>query len=117
MDTPAALDSLAALAQPTRIEAFRLLVTHEPGGVAAGELARLLEVPQNTMSAHLSVLSRAELVAGERRSRSIVYRANLARLRELVLFLLRDCCAGRAELCAPLIVDLIPCCSTEEIRS
>lgn len=110
MDTQTAIDVLSALAQPTRLEAFRSLVAVEPQGIAAGELARLEDVPQNTMSAHLAVLMRAGLVSGERRGRSILYRANLPSLRELVLFLLRDCCNGKAEVCAPLITALTPCC-------
>ncbi len=106
MESEPAIFALAALAQSTRLAAFRLLVAHEPDGLAAGELARLLAVPQNTLSAHLSVLSRAQLVNGERRSRSIIYRANLGRLREVVVFLLEDCCGGRPEVCAPLMTDL-----------
>lgn len=114
MDSLDAISILAALAQPTRLDAFRLLVRREPDGVPAGELARLLAVPQNTMSAHLAALARCGLVCGERHSRSIVYRADLARLRALLTFLLRDCCGGRPEICAPLIEDLAPCCSTKE---
>jgi DNA-binding transcriptional ArsR family regulator len=110
MDELNALAALAALSQATRLQTFRLLVSREPEGVAAGELARLLDVPQNTLSSHLSILAHAGLVNGERRSRSIVYRADLARLRDVVLFLLKDCCGGRADLCAPLIADLAPCC-------
>ena len=106
--------ALAALAQPTRLETFRLLVRREPDGVPAGELARLLAVPQNTMSAHLGVLSRCGLVVGERHSRSIIYRADLARLRAALTFLLKDCCDGKPEICAPLIADLVPCCSSKE---
>lgn len=100
--------ALAALAQPTRLETFRLLVKHEPEGVSAGALARLIDVPQNTMSAHLGVLSRTGLITGERRSRSIVYRASLSRFRHLMLFLVKDCCGGRSELCGPLVADLTP---------
>ncbi len=102
--------ALAALAQSTRLEAFQTLVKHEPDGLAAGELARQLAVPQNTLSAHLSVLSRARLVNSERHSRSIVYRANLAAFREVMVFLLRDCCGGRPEVCAPVVEILQPCC-------
>jgi ArsR family transcriptional regulator, arsenate/arsenite/antimonite-responsive transcriptional repressor len=102
--------ALAALAQPTRLEVFRLLVRHEPEGLAAGAIAKSLAVPQNTMSSHLAVLSRAGLVSAERFSRSIVYRAELARFRDVMLFMLRDCCEGRPEICAPLIEDLSPCC-------
>ncbi|MGD0639757.1 MAG: metalloregulator ArsR/SmtB family transcription factor [Roseiarcus sp.] len=114
MDTIEAIAALAALAQPTRLDTFRLLVTREPEGVPAGELARLIEVPQNTMSAHLAILARARLIVGERRSRSIIYRANLERFREVALYLLKDCCRGRPELCAPLIADLTPCCPPKE---
>lgn len=110
MENEEAVLALAALAQPTRLQAFRTLVQHEPDGLPAGELARLLEVPQNTLSAHLSVLARADLVTSERRSRSIVYRANLAEFQKVALFLLQDCCAGRPEICAPVIESLQPCC-------
>ncbi len=113
METIEAISALAALAQTTRLDTFRLLVLREPEGVPAGELARLMAVPQNTMSAHLSILSRAGLVIGERHSRSIIYRANLARLREVTLFLLKDCCGGRPDICAPLVADLTPCCETK----
>ncbi len=110
MDDQSVLAALGALAQPTRLQTFRLLVAREPDGVPAGELARLIGVPQNTMSAHLATLAQAGLVSGERRSRSIIYRADLARFRETILFLLNDCCGGRPDICAPLIADLSPCC-------
>ena len=103
--------ALAALAQPTRLEAFRLLVAHEPEGLPAGEIATALAVPHNTMSAHLAVLSRANLVTSKRCSRSIVYRANLEAFQRMTLFLLQDCCGGRREVCAPLIDSLMPCCA------
>ncbi|HAF81188.1 MAG TPA: transcriptional regulator [Brevundimonas sp.] len=110
MEFDPAILALAALAQPTRLEAFRLLVRSEPEGLAAGAVADRLAVPANTMSAHLGVLSRAGLIRAQRRSRSIVYRADLDRLGDLVLFLLKDCCQGRAELCQPLLAELAPCC-------
>jgi ArsR family transcriptional regulator len=114
MEKEKAVLSLAALAQATRLEAFQILVKHEPDGLAAGDLARQLEVPQNTLSAHLSVLSRAGLVTSERFSRSIVYRANLAEFQDVVLFLLRDCCGGRPEICAPVLAKLEPCCTPKK---
>jgi ArsR family transcriptional regulator, arsenate/arsenite/antimonite-responsive transcriptional repressor len=110
METESTILALAALAQSTRLEVFRLLIKHEPEGLAAGEIAKALAVPQNTMSAHLSVLSRAGLVTARRISRSIVYRADLARFRAVMLFMLNDCCDGRPEICAPLIESLTPCC-------
>lgn len=110
MDELKTISALAALAQATRLQTFRLLVSREPEGLAAGELGRLIGVPQNTMSAHLSTLSQAGLVCGERRGRSINYRADLNAFRSLALYLLKDCCGGNADLCAPLIAELTPCC-------
>ena len=109
MESEVALTALAALGQPTRLEAFRLLVRHEPEGMAAGELAQALGAPANTLSAHLNVLSHAGLVRGERRGRSIIYRVAFERVTGLVLYLLRDCCGGRADLCRPLMAELNPC--------
>ena len=111
MDNESVIVALGALAQATRLDAFRLLVRHEPEGLPAGEVAKALDVPQNTMSAHLATLSRAGLVKSERQSRSIIYRADLDGLRDLTLFLLKDCCGGSTELCAPLIAELTPCCA------
>ena len=54
------------------------------------------------------------LVRGERHSRSVVYRADLQRFREVTLYLLKDCCGGRPDVCAPLIADLTPCCPPKE---
>ena len=110
MESESAILALAALAQSTRLDVFRLLVKHEPEGLAAGEIAKALAVPQNTMSAHLSVLSRAGLVTTRRISRSIVYRADLTGFQNVMSFLVNDCCDGRPEICAPLIESITPCC-------
>lgn len=101
MESEQAILALAALAQSTRLGVFRLLVKHEPEGLAAGDIARAIAVPQNTMSAHLAILARAGLVMSERKSRSIIYRANLPALQDLTSFMVEDCCGGRGELCAP----------------
>ncbi|GHA35584.1 transcriptional regulator [Devosia pacifica] len=114
METDRALEVFSALSQPTRLDVFRMLVVREPDGVAAGELARLMDVPQNTMSTHLAILSRAGLIRGERHSRSIIYHAKLDAIRALSLFLLKDCCGGRSELCSSVIADLSPCCVAEK---
>ncbi len=113
MDKEQVILALAALAQSTRLDVFRLLVSHEPLGLAAGEVARRLTVPHNTMSSHLAILMRAGLVQSKRQSRSIIYRANLDALRDVATFLLKDCCGGRPEVCAPLIADLALCCQKE----
>jgi DNA-binding transcriptional ArsR family regulator len=102
MESEQVILALSGLAQSTRLGVFRLLVKHEPDGLAAGDIATALAVPQNTMSAHLAILARAGLVMSERRSRSIIYRANLATFQDLTSFMVEDCCGGRAELCAPI---------------
>lgn len=98
MDIESAVIALSALAHSTRLNAFKLLVCHKPDGMPAGEVARQLNVPQNTMSVHLATLARAGLVQSERHSRHIVYRADCERLAALTLFLIEDCCDGRAEV-------------------
>ena len=110
METDQAVLVFSALSQPTRLEVFRLLIENEPEGLAAGEVARRMAVPHNTMSTHLAILTRAGLITAERQSRSIVYRARLDAVRELAGYLVQDCCGGRPEICAPLIADLTPCC-------
>jgi DNA-binding transcriptional ArsR family regulator len=102
MESEQAILALAALAQSTRLSVFRLLVKHEPEGLAAGDIAKALAVPQNTMSAHLAILARAGLVMSERKSRSIIYRANLVTFQDLTSFMVEDCCGGRADLCLPV---------------
>lgn len=111
MESDGAVLAFAALAQPTRLAVFRLLMTHEPDGLPAGDVARHLDVPHNTMSTHLGILSRAGLVRATRHGRSIVYRARPAAVAALASFLVKDCCRGRPDICAPLIADLTPCCS------
>jgi ArsR family transcriptional regulator len=110
MDTDHALLVFSALSQPTRLEVFRLLIENEPAGLPAGEVARRMAVPHNTMSTHLAILTRAGLITAERQSRSIVYRARLDAVRELAGYLVQDCCGGRPEICAPLLAELSPCC-------
>jgi DNA-binding transcriptional ArsR family regulator len=108
MDKTHALDILAALGQETRLDAFRLLVRQAPDGLPAGEIAARLGVVQNTMSAHLAVLARSGLIAGQRKGRSIEYRVDHAAMRGLLTYLMQDCCQGAPEICAPLF-DVIAC--------
>lgn len=89
------LSALSALAQRTRLNIFRLLVEREPRGMAAGAIAHSVHAPQNTVSSHLSVLAGATLVIGERRGRSIIYRANLAEVGSVLNYLIANCCEGK----------------------
>lgn len=117
MDTESVLAALGALSQSTRLEIFRLLVRHEPDGLPAGDVARRLELPQNTISVHLATLKRAGLLTSQRHSRLIIYRACLSRLQDLMSFLVKDCCAGSPELCASVITNLSACCPGKETQS
>ena len=104
-----ALAALAALAHATRLDAFRLLVRHEPDGLSTGELVDASDLTQSTFSTHLAVLVKAGLVIPEKRGRQMIQRANIDALRALMLFLAKDCCQGRAELCEPLLAELTCC--------
>ncbi|KQU70092.1 ArsR family transcriptional regulator [Aminobacter sp. DSM 101952] len=108
MNKKAALLALAALGQETRLEVFRLLVRSSPEGIAAGELATRLGTIQNTMSAHLKSLNQASLVRTERDGRSVLYFADMTGFRDLLAFLMEDCCQGSPELCQP-VIEAITC--------
>jgi DNA-binding transcriptional ArsR family regulator len=102
METSAAVGALSALAHPGRLQVFRLLVQAGPEGLAAGEIARATGSLANTLSTNLNILAGAGLITSRREGRSIIYSAGYARMRELLAFLMEDCCAGRPEICAPL---------------
>ncbi|WIJ24516.1 ArsR/SmtB family transcription factor [Devosia sp. RR2S18] len=114
MDKNEAIDVFSALSQATRLDTFRLLMQHEPEGLAAGEIARQLGVPQNTMSSHLAILTRARLIEPERQSRTIIYRVVVDRIRQITSFLVQDCCGGRSDLCDPLVAEFTPCCTSKD---
>ncbi|NLS07900.1 helix-turn-helix transcriptional regulator [Rhizobium sp. P32RR-XVIII] len=103
MDKKTVLAALSALGQDTRLEVFRLLVQSGPEGVPAGEIASRLGAVQNTMSAHLRVLDQAGLVRAMRDGRIVRYTADMTGFRDLLAYLMEDCCGGRPEICAPAL--------------
>jgi len=110
METPAAVTALSALAHQGRLDVFRLLVRAGPDGLAAGEIARATGSLANTLSANLNILATAGLAVSRRDGRSIIYTAAYDQMRELLAFLMEDCCGGRPEICAPLVqVASRPC--------
>jgi len=117
METRSAVTSLGALAHEGRLGVFRLLVQAGPGGLAAGEIARRVGVLPNTLSASLNLLSQAGLIDSRRDGRSIIYTANYDGMRDLLAFLMEDCCAGTPEICAPLMVIASQCCAPEGGRA
>ena len=96
LDSGDAVAALAALSNPSRIEAVRLLARYLPFGLGAGDIARLIGVPHNTMSTHLQVLEQAGLVTSRRDGRSVIYAADRARMLALTDFLLQDCARTKA---------------------
>ena len=118
MDKKKAIESLSALAQETRLSAFRYLVSCCPEGKNAGEVAKHCKVPHNTMSTHLAILERASLIDSERQGREVIYSADISGLRSLVDFLARDCCGGRPEICGEVFAGAAcaPARKTERVR-
>jgi DNA-binding transcriptional ArsR family regulator len=102
MESIDAVKRLSALAQDARLSVFRVLVKAGPEGLAAGEIARALDITPNTLSAQLTILANAGLVTSRRAGRSIIYAAEYDAMSELLLYLMEDCCQGRPEVCAPL---------------
>lgn len=111
MDIRSAIEALDALSHENRLEAYRLLVRAGTEGLPAGEVADALDARQNTMSSHLKQLQRAGLIDSERDGRSIVYHANYDTIRELILYLMEDCCAGNDAVCKPVVVSLNSTCN------
>ena len=108
---PHAISALAALAQPTRLAVFRLLIRHEPVGITAGAIADTIGAPHNTLSSHLAILVRAGLLRSTREGRTIIYRSNVEGMRSVIAFLVNDCCDGHPELCNLVAADAAACCS------
>ncbi len=102
MKVAAAVEALAALAQESRLAAFRLLVQAGDAGMAAGTLGEKLGIPPATLSFHLKTLSRAGLVRSRTEGRFVIYSANFAEMDRLIAYLTEHCCAGDAAQCAPL---------------
>ena len=112
MDISDAARALGALSQESRLRAFRLLVRSGADGIAAGKIAETLDIPHNTMSTHLATLVHAGLVSSRRESRSIIYSIDFDGTRELLAFLVEDCCQGQPEVCLPVLESLLPgCCA------
>ena len=87
------LAALAALAQETRLDIFRLLVRAGPPGLPAGAIAERLALAAPTLSFHLKELKQAALVAAQREGRSLIYAADFATMNGLIAYLGEACCS------------------------
>ena len=94
METKQAIQSLAALAQESRLSIFRLLIQAGPAGMAAGAIGEALDLPPATLSFHLAGLARAGLAQSRQEGRFVIYSADYAAMNALVGFLTENCCQG-----------------------
>jgi DNA-binding transcriptional ArsR family regulator len=99
METTQAIDALAALAQASRLAVYRLLVEQGPEGLPAGAIGEKLELPPATLSFHLAHLARAGLVRSRQEGRFVIYSADFGSMNDLVGYLTKNCCGGKA--CTP----------------
>jgi DNA-binding transcriptional ArsR family regulator len=95
-----AIAALAALAQESRLDVFRLLVQAGPGGLPAGQIAERLNLPSATLSFHLNQLKHAGLVTFRRESRSLIYAAEYTVMNGLLAYLTENCCQDDTTSCA-----------------
>lgn len=100
MDKPHAVAALAALAQETRLDIFRLLVEAGSEGLPAGQIGARLGLPSATLSFHLSQLKHAGLITFRRESRSLIYAAEYDTMNSLLAYLTENCCRGDPSVCA-----------------
>ena len=118
-----ALSAFDALSQETRLQAFRLLVEAGPQGMAAGAISNALGIPHNTLSFHLTHLSQAKLVSSRKQGRSIIYLANFEQMRELIAFMVQDCCSSdmarlhQADNIDCAVVELGDCCKPQSDKT
>jgi DNA-binding transcriptional ArsR family regulator len=101
MDSIAVVKSLAALAQPSRLEVFRSLVVAGDTGLTPSALSDSLGVAANTLSFHLKELLHADLISQERVGRNLVYRAQFDRMNAVLAYLTQNCCQGQPCLLVP----------------
>jgi ArsR family transcriptional regulator len=111
MDQKRAIAALGALAQETRLELFRLLVTCGPEGLPAGVIAERLSVLPSSLSFHLQQLVHAGLIAQRRLSRQLIYSAEYSTMNALLAYLTENCC-GRDAVCAPVCDPTAACAGT-----
>ncbi len=85
--------ALSALGHDARLRIYKLLLRSGESGLSVGEIASRLDIPASTLAHHLSTLVYSGLVTQTRQSRTIINRIDFKRMRALVAFLSKECCA------------------------
>jgi ArsR family transcriptional regulator, arsenate/arsenite/antimonite-responsive transcriptional repressor len=117
MEIKAAVISLSALAQETRLAIFRLLVEAGPEGVSAGRIGETLDVPGATLSFHLKELTRAGLVSSRQERQFIYYAVDFERMADLMTFLTQNCCQGMPETCLSVVETALGRCCPPKLKT
>lgn len=99
-----ATEAFSALSQESRLITLKQLVAAGPAGMAAGKIASALGIPAPTMSFHLKELERAGLILSRKEGRSVIYAADYGGIRDVIDYLLADCCQGDRRLCGPYVI-------------
>ena len=111
------MESLAALAQETRLSIYRLLVEAGPDGVSAGRIGETLEVPAATLSFHLKELFRAGLISSRQEKQFIYYAVDFRRMAELMTFLSENCCQGMPQACLSVVETALGSCCPPNLKT
>ncbi len=94
MEKNGVIAALAALAQDSRLDVFRLLVQAGADGLPAGQIGERLRLPSATLSFHLNQLKQAGLITFRREGRSLIYMAEYPAMNALLGYLTENCCQG-----------------------
>ena len=112
METKQTVAALAAIAQESRLNIFRLLVQAGQSGLPAGKVSELTNIPPSSLSFHLKELTHANMVTSRQEGRFVIYSANFETMSALIAFLTENCCAG-----VPCTPDNPACTTVEENTS
>jgi len=104
MEAKTATEAFSALSQESRLVTLKQLVAAGSAGMAAGKIASALGIPAPTMSFHLKELERAGLILSRKEGRSVIYAADYGGIRDVIDYLLADCCQGDRRLCGPYVI-------------
>ena len=99
MDLTLAAQAFAELGHEKRLMIIRLLIQAEPKGLTMGEISQQAQIPDSTLTHHITKLERAELISRQAESQILRCRINIVTIRKLADFLLKECCKDHNQTC------------------